>query len=115
MLRDHPSTEDLEGFLRDASQRGHADRNAVILRHLLASCAVCRDRLTLLGWSGARLENLVYLPGGRPERVVHLLSEVAPQPGDDEDTHSREHQSQEQRVPRGEADPDRQSHGDSSA
>jgi tetratricopeptide (TPR) repeat protein len=67
MLRDHPSTEDLEGFLRDASQRGHADRNAVILRHLLASCAVCRDRLTLLGWSGARLENLVYLPGGRPE------------------------------------------------
>src|ERR1700733_14506511 len=67
MLRDHPSTEDLAGFLRDASQKGHADRNAVILRHLLASCKVCRSQLATMGWSAARLEHLVYLPGGKHE------------------------------------------------
>jgi hypothetical protein len=67
MLRHHPSTEDLEGFLRDASQRGHADRNAVILLHLLSSCKICRNQLATMGWSAARLEHLVYLPGGRSE------------------------------------------------
>ena len=30
MLRDHPTTEDLEDFLRDVSQPGHALRNAMI-------------------------------------------------------------------------------------
>jgi tetratricopeptide (TPR) repeat protein len=65
MLQDHPTTEDLEGFLRDASQKGHAVRNAVILRHLLASCSTCRNRLEVLGWPASRLVSLVYLPGGR--------------------------------------------------
>jgi tetratricopeptide (TPR) repeat protein len=65
MLQDHPTTEDLEGFLRAASQRGHAVRNAVILRHLLASCPVCRNRLEAMGWPASRLVGLVYLPGGR--------------------------------------------------
>lgn len=65
MFREHPTADDLEGFLRDASQPGKAARNALILHHLLASCRICRDRLEVLGWSPSRLERLVYLPGGR--------------------------------------------------
>jgi len=71
MLQDHPTVEDLTGFLRDASRPGHAARNAKVLRHLLAECRVCHDRLDALGWSGSRLEHLVYLPGrmkGREEQ-----------------------------------------------
>ncbi len=64
MLQDHPMVEEFESFLRDASRPGHAARNARILRHLLAACSVCRDRLDAVGWTGDRLERLVYLPGG---------------------------------------------------
>ncbi len=63
MFQEHPTFADFEGFLLDASQPGHAARNAFILRHLLASCPVCRDRLEIMGWSASRLERLVYLPG----------------------------------------------------
>jgi tetratricopeptide (TPR) repeat protein len=71
MLQDHPTVEDLEGFLRDASRPGHAARNAKILRHLLAECRVCKGRLDVMGWAGSRLERLVYLPGraGAPEQL----------------------------------------------
>lgn len=65
MFREHPTADDLEGFLRNASQPGRAARNAQILRHLLASCRICCDRLEVLGWSPSRLDRLVYLPGGR--------------------------------------------------
>lgn len=64
MLQDHPMVEEFESFLRDASRPGHAARNARILRHLLAACSVCRGRLDAAGWTGDRLERLVYLPGG---------------------------------------------------
>jgi tetratricopeptide (TPR) repeat protein len=64
MSQDHPTAEDLTGFLRDASRPGHAARNARILRHLLAECPVCRGRLQAMGWSSSRLERLVYLSGG---------------------------------------------------
>lgn len=67
MLPDHPMVEELESFLKDASRPGHAARNAKILRHLLAACPVCRGRLEASGWSGDRLERLVYLPGGSSE------------------------------------------------
>jgi tetratricopeptide (TPR) repeat protein len=65
MFREHPTADDLESFLRDASQPGKAARNALILRHLLAACRICHDRLEAMGWSSSRLERLVYLPGGR--------------------------------------------------
>jgi tetratricopeptide (TPR) repeat protein len=65
MFQDHPTTDDWEGFLRDASPAGRAARNALILRHLLASCRICRGRLEAMGWSMDRLERLVYLPGGK--------------------------------------------------
>jgi len=67
MLRDHPTTQELEAFLRDVSQPGHALRNAIVVRHLLASCQICRDRLEAVGWPASRLERLVYLPGGKDE------------------------------------------------
>jgi tetratricopeptide (TPR) repeat protein len=67
MLQNHPTIEDLEGFLRNASRPGHAARNAKILRHLLGDCQVCHDRLSLMGWPGSRLERLVYLPGSAEE------------------------------------------------
>jgi tetratricopeptide (TPR) repeat protein len=63
MLQDHPTIEDLEGFLRNASRLGHAARNARILRHLLGECRSCHDQLTAMGWSGNRLERLVHIPG----------------------------------------------------
>jgi tetratricopeptide (TPR) repeat protein len=67
MLQDHPTAEDFESFLRDASRPGHAARNARILRHLLAGCPSCRNQLQVSGWTGERLERLVYLPGRSPE------------------------------------------------
>src|SRR3569832_1600575 len=69
MLQDHPTVEDLTGFLRDATRPGHAARNAKVLRHLLAESRTCHDRLDALGWSGSRLEHLVYLPGRMDDRV----------------------------------------------
>jgi tetratricopeptide (TPR) repeat protein len=63
MLRDHPTVEEFKGFIRDASRSGSAERNARILRHLLAGCPVCRDQLQTMGWSPERLDRLVFLPG----------------------------------------------------
>jgi tetratricopeptide (TPR) repeat protein len=68
MHPDHPSVQDWEGFLKSPSRPGHTARNAKILRHLLASCTACRDRLQAMGWSGDRLVRLVYLPGGKTAR-----------------------------------------------
>ena len=64
MLLNHPTVEDLESFLRDASRPGNAARNVCILRHLLADCSDCRSRLEALGWTGGRLERLVCLSVG---------------------------------------------------
>jgi len=64
MLQDHPTIEELDGFLQDASRRGHSARNAKVLRHLLADCRACHGRLEAAGWPKSRLERLVYLPGG---------------------------------------------------
>lgn len=59
MLEDHPSTEDLEGFLRGTSQSGYRKRNAQVLRHLLGDCASCRAQLDAMGWSKPRLFRLL--------------------------------------------------------
>lgn len=72
MHLDHPSVEDWASFLKAPSRPGHTARNAQILRHLLASCSVCRDRLQAMGWPGHRLERLVYLPGGAAGHPAEL-------------------------------------------
>jgi tetratricopeptide (TPR) repeat protein len=59
MLEDHPSVEDFEVFLKGTSRSGRHARNPRVLRHLLAECAACRDRLSAMGWSGQRLVRLI--------------------------------------------------------
>jgi tetratricopeptide (TPR) repeat protein len=59
MFEVHPSAEDFESFLRGASRPGPSKRDSQITRHLLSGCAVCRDRLDLMGWSTGRLARLL--------------------------------------------------------
>jgi tetratricopeptide (TPR) repeat protein len=67
MLSNHPTVEDFEGFLRNASDRASAKRNTRVIRHLLANCALCQQRLSAMGWGGGRLERLLQLPGADRE------------------------------------------------
>src|SRR6266545_307323 len=76
MLKDHPTVEDLEAFLRSASGPGMATRNARILLHLLAECSVCRHQLRDTGWSEQRLEHLLCIPVDRDEHGA--IGTVAP-------------------------------------
>src|SRR5262245_20192362 len=68
MLKDHPTAEDFEKFLRGASGQGATVRNARILRHLLADCTSCRHRLVKMGWAELRLERLLCFPIDQEER-----------------------------------------------
>jgi tetratricopeptide (TPR) repeat protein len=61
MFEDHPSPEDLDEFLRGASRSVRHARNAQVMRHLLSRCAVCRDRLSVMGWSDGRLSRRLRL------------------------------------------------------
>jgi tetratricopeptide (TPR) repeat protein len=70
MLRDHPTVEDFEGFLRSAPGPGTATRNARVLRHLLADCSSCHHQLLDMGWGGKRLERLLRFPADRDEQAV---------------------------------------------
>ena len=69
MLRDHPTAEEFEGFLRSASGPGTAMRNARILRHLLVECSSCHHQLQEMGWGEQRLERLFRFPVDRDEAV----------------------------------------------
>src|SRR5262245_4803134 len=62
MLKDHPTAEDVEGFLRSAPRQGMGPRNARVLRHVLASCSSCRHQLQAMGGSEQRLERLCRYP-----------------------------------------------------
>lgn len=64
----HPSLEDFRAFFRSKSGPGKSARNSKILRHLLAGCQTCRDRLDEMGLEGSRLARLVLLPGGESEQ-----------------------------------------------
>ncbi len=57
MLSNHPTLEDLEIFLRGAS-RSASTQNAQIMRHFLADCPVCRQRLGAAGWGPKRLARI---------------------------------------------------------
>lgn len=69
MWKDHPSAQDLEGFLRRASSSGAAVRNARVMRHLLAECPACWGRLSAMGWEEGRLARLLQVPSDRDEPV----------------------------------------------
>jgi tetratricopeptide (TPR) repeat protein len=59
MHPNHPTAEDLEGFLRGTSQVAARSRNTQVILHLLAECTVCRDNLRALGWEAQRLLSLL--------------------------------------------------------
>jgi tetratricopeptide (TPR) repeat protein len=70
MLNDHPTAEAFTGFLRNPSQPDRRVPNAQALRHLLADCSICRDRLAMMGWTSSRLESLVHLAGGSYQEIA---------------------------------------------
>lgn len=61
MGEEHPSVEDLEGFLRHTATGNDTARNARVVRHMLAACTSCSDRLREIGWSDRRLMRLIQL------------------------------------------------------
>lgn len=61
MLHYHPTIEELEMFFRSASPSSSIPRPLHVVRHLLAGCSTCCDRLQAAGWSGQRLERFVHL------------------------------------------------------
>ena len=67
MQMDHPTIEDFEGFLRNASGPGRAARNARVVRHLVVECSSCRGRLREMGWGEKRLESLFRFPVDRDD------------------------------------------------
>ncbi|MDP9120347.1 MAG: tetratricopeptide repeat protein [Acidobacteriota bacterium] len=72
MFEDHPSIEDFEGFLRRAPRPQSAVLDTRVIRHLLAECPSCHNRLLQMGWTGARLERLVQLPSGGIDQMGEL-------------------------------------------
>jgi tetratricopeptide (TPR) repeat protein len=56
MSNGHPSSEDLNLFL---SRPANTARNGRVVRHLLAECPDCRERLRQTGWQDDRLERLL--------------------------------------------------------
>jgi tetratricopeptide (TPR) repeat protein len=63
MSTNHPDVKDFEGFLRSSSRPGNTARNARVMRHLLAGCSICRERLAAMGWDNKRVERLLQVPG----------------------------------------------------
>jgi len=72
MLEHHPTQRDFEGLLRVGETAGGTPEGRWVVRHLLAECAFCRERLHGMGWKGRRLERLLNL---RPE-LDDSLSEL---------------------------------------
>jgi tetratricopeptide (TPR) repeat protein len=62
MHSDHPTVEELQGFLLSRPHRDSAMRNMRVTRHLLAGCAECQRRIRASGWEEDRLERLLTLP-----------------------------------------------------
>lgn len=59
MSESHPSAEDFEVFLRNASPSARPGCNGQAMRHLLMECPVCRERLLEMGWGPRRLARLL--------------------------------------------------------
>src|SRR5882724_376897 len=58
MSNGHPSSEDLNLFV---SRPANTARNGRVVRHLLAECLDCRERLRQIGWPDDRLERLLWI------------------------------------------------------
>ena len=67
MLNNHPTIAELETFLRSASPSSIIPCPLHVVRHLLAGCMTCCNRLRAAGWSGPRLERFVHLAATEAE------------------------------------------------
>lgn len=67
MLKNHPTIDELELFFRSASPASSIPCPLHVVRHLLAGCAICCERLKAAGWSGPRLERFVHLAAAERE------------------------------------------------
>jgi tetratricopeptide (TPR) repeat protein len=61
-VEEHPTTEDFARFLQQSPQPSYAERNALVVRHLLADCAVCRRTLREVEGLSGLLERLLEIP-----------------------------------------------------
>ena len=68
----HPSQREFESLLRPGERAGGSPEGVRVVRHLLAECPVCRERLRAMGWQGRRLARLLEL---RPD-LDETLSEA---------------------------------------
>jgi tetratricopeptide (TPR) repeat protein len=61
MMKKHPTIDELETFFRSASPASSIPCPLHVVRHLLAGCSTCCERLRAAGWSGQRLDRFVAL------------------------------------------------------
>lgn len=76
MFYHHPTATELETFFRSASPSSSVPQPLHVVRHLLAGCSTCCDRLKVLGWSGARLERFVRLAATETEGTGYDYGEA---------------------------------------
>ena len=67
-MEEHPTVEDFARFLQQSPRAGHAERNALVARHLLRGCAVCRQTLQEVRGAPGLLSRLLELPSEGKER-----------------------------------------------
>jgi tetratricopeptide (TPR) repeat protein len=61
-LENHPTAEDFECFLQASSRPSNAHYNALVIRHLLRDCQICRETLGRLRGGQALLARLLEAP-----------------------------------------------------
>lgn len=66
-MEEHPNSEDFASLLQRSPRPSHADRNALVVRHLLARCEVCHTALRALPGTSRVLSRLFGV-GGLPEK-----------------------------------------------
>lgn len=61
MFEQHPSRHEFQDLLGSGEQPGGSPESLLMVRHLLADCPVCRERLHEMGWQERRLARLLEL------------------------------------------------------
>jgi tetratricopeptide (TPR) repeat protein len=68
---EHPTVEDFARFLQQSARTSHAERNALVVRHLLSDCAVCRGTLQEVRGARGLLCRLLDIPREKDEIEAH--------------------------------------------
>ena len=61
MLNHHPTINELEAFFRSSLPASLTPCPIHVVRHLLAGCSTCCERLQAAGWTGKRLDRFILL------------------------------------------------------